>query len=235
MIEDGNAVRVVIAADHLIAREGLRLIFETDPLIELVGEACDGASVVRVVEDVQPDVVLMDIRMPGLDGLQAMEQVLNRWPDIAVIILTTYSEDSLMIRGLRAGARGYLLKDTSRAMLLHAIHSAARGQILLQSEVMTRLLAYAESSDSASRKERHRSTIDGVNLSAREQEVLRRVAQGERSKEIAGHLGITERTVKTYLSNIYTKLGVDSRASAITKAIETGVLILPEDGSFRLR
>ncbi len=229
MNKEQTGIRVVIAADRVIVREGLRLILETDPEMTLVGDAPDGASAVRLVGSVQPDVVLMDLRMPGLDGLQAIEQIHAQWPQIALVILTTYNEDGLMLRGLRAGACGYLLKDTSRETLLDAIRTAARGETLLQPEVLARLLARTSSAGQAPPLSVGCST-GAFNLTNREREVLQRVAQGERSKEIATHLGISERTVKTYLSSIYTKLEVDSRAAAVAKALESGLLSPQERG-----
>ena len=219
-----GAVRVVIADDHLIVREGLRLILETDPDVELVGDAPDGASAVRLVGEVQPDVVLMDLRMPGLDGLEAIEQIRAAWPQVAVVILTTYQEDALMLRGLQAGARGYLLKDTSRETLLDAIRTAARGETLLQPEVLSRLLARTSEARPAGGPPD--SVAGSVVLTQREQEVLEAITRGERSKEIAAHLGISERTVKTHLSSIYAKLEVDSRAAAAAKALVSGLLPL---------
>jgi NarL family two-component system response regulator YdfI len=215
-----RVIRLVVADDHLIVREGLRLILETDPRVRLVGDASDGAAAVRLVAELQPDVVLMDLRMPGLDGLEAIEQIHDRWPHVAVVILTTYNEDASLLRGLQAGARGYLLKDTSRETLLDAIHTAARGETLLQPESLARLLTRTSAPGPAA------ATPAGFGgaLSDREREVLQRVAQGERSKEIGRHLGISERTVKAYLSSIYTKLGVDSRASAVARAIGSGLL-----------
>jgi NarL family two-component system response regulator YdfI len=218
-----RVIRVAIADDHLIVREGLRLILETDPEMELVGDAPDGASAVRLAGAAQPDVLLMDLRMPGLDGLQAIAQIHAQWPQIALVILTTYNEDTLMLRGLQAGACGYLLKDTSRETLLDAIRTAARGETLLQPEVMARLLAQTRAG-----KETALSTSRGltkeVTLTEREQEVLEGITRGERSKEIALRLGITERTVKIYLTSLYTKLEVDSRAAAVAKAISKGFL-----------
>jgi NarL family two-component system response regulator YdfI len=219
-----TVIRVVIADDHFIVREGLRLILETDPDVELVGDAPDGASAVRLVGEVQPDVVLMDLRMPGLDGLQAIEQIRAAWPQVALVILTTYQEDALMLRGLQAGARGYLLKDTSRETLLDAIRTAARGETLLQPEVLSRLLARTSEARPAAGPPD--SIAGSVVLTQREQEVLEAIARGERSKEIAAHLGISERTVKTYLSSIYAKLEVDSRAAAAAKALASGLLPL---------
>jgi two-component system, NarL family, response regulator YdfI len=218
--ERERAIRVMVADDHFIVREGLRLILETDPDMELVGDAADGASAVRLAGELEPDVVLMDVRMPGLDGLQAIEQIRARWPRIALVILTTYQEDEVMLRGLQAGACGYLLKDASRETLLDAIRMAARGETLLQPDALSRLLA---------RTPDVRPAPDGraVTLTEREREVLQRVVQGERSKEIAACLGIAERTVKAYLSSIYNKLDVDSRAAAAAKALASGLLSPP--------
>jgi NarL family two-component system response regulator YdfI len=228
MNTEHKSIRVVIADDHLIVREGLRLILETDQDIELVGDASDGASAVRLVSEKQPHVVLMDLHMPGLDGLQAIEQIREQWPQIAIVILTIYNEDALMLRGLQAGACGYLLKDISRETLLDAIRIAARGETLLQPQTMARLLSHTSTPAQTSTSSAIYKSGE-INLTEREQEVLQRVALGERSKEIAAHLGITERTVKTYLSNIYMKLEVDSRASAVAKAIKNG-LLSPQEG-----
>jgi len=212
-----ESIRVLIADDHLIVREGLRLILETGEGFELAGEAADGAEAVRLAKELQPDVILMDLRMPNVDGLTAIEQLRAEQPRVAVVILTTYNEDDLMLRGLRAGARGYLLKDTDRETLLNTIRAAARGETLLKPEIMARLLSQAESS-SASKPHSH------LDLTDREREVLAAVARGERSKEIAAQMGITERTVKAHLASIYNKLGVDSRAAAIAVASLRGLL-----------
>jgi NarL family two-component system response regulator YdfI len=212
-------IRVLIADDHFIIREGLRLILETVEDIELVGEAADGAEVVRLADELQPAVVLMDLRMPGMDGLSALERLRVEQPHIAVVILTTYNEDDLLRRGLQAGARGYLLKDTSRELLLDTIRAAARGETLLKPELVARLLADRAGSVSATMRE----------LTGREGEVLAAVARGERSKEIAIHLGISERTVKAHLASIYNKLGVDSRAAAIAVAAQRGLFAAGKD------
>jgi NarL family two-component system response regulator YdfI len=196
----------------------LRLILGISKEFELVGEAGDGAMAVRLVGELKPDVVLMDLRMPGMDGLEAIERIHTEWPQIAVVILTTYNEDDLMIRGLRAGARGYLLKDTSREALLDAVRAAARGETLLQPDIMTRVLSHVESVPVRAKPR------DEIGLTEREIEVLMGVARGERNKEIAARLNIAERTVKAYLDSIYNKLGVDSRAAAVSLATQRGTL-----------
>jgi NarL family two-component system response regulator YdfI len=211
-----NTIRILVADDHLIIRQGLRLILETEPDFELIGEAADGAEAVRLCAELDPDVVLMDLRMPGMDGLTAIEHLRVEKPRIAVVILTTFNEDELMMRGLRAGAKGYLLKDTDRETLFNSIRAAARGETLLKPEILSRMLASGE---------RHQTSSEGkAVLSGRELEVLNGVAQGERSKEIALRLGISERTVKAHLASIYSKLGVDSRAAAIAIAARSGLL-----------
>ena len=210
------SIRILIADDHLIVRQGLRLILETEDGLELVGEASDGAEAIQRCAELNPDVVLMDLRMPGMDGLTAIERLHVEQPQIAIVILTTFNEDDLMLRGLRAGAKGYLLKDTDRQTLFSAIRAAARGETLFQPEVLARLLSKVG--------EKSFTSSPTFNLTEREQEVLIAVARGDRSKEIALQLKITERTVKAHLASIYNKLGVDSRAAAIAVASQHGLL-----------
>ena len=209
-------IRILVADDHLIIRQGLRLILETQAGFELVGEAADGAEAIRLCVELHPDVVLMDLRMPGMDGLSAIERLRTEQPGIAVVILTTFNEDDLMMRGLRLGAKGYLLKDTDRETLFNTIWAASRGETLLRPEIMARVLAQGKATGAP--------TSTQTDLTERELEVLRGVAQGERSKEIALRLGITERTVKAHLASIYSRLGVDSRAAAIAVAAQRGIL-----------
>jgi two-component system, NarL family, response regulator YdfI len=213
-----QAIRILVADDHLIIRQGLRLILETQDGFELVGEAADGAEAVRLCAELNPDVVLMDLRMPGMDGLTAIERLRVEQPGIAVVILTTFNEDDLMIRGLRAGAKGYLLKDTDRETLFNTIRAAVRGETLLRPEIIARVLTQAGRMDA--------QATSATDLTEREQQVLKAVAQGERSKEIAVRLGISERTVKAHLASIYNRLGVDSRAAAIAVAAQRGWLDL---------
>lgn len=215
-----DPIRVLITDDHAIVRDGLRLILETTEHIVVVGEAADGKQALRLAHEVQPDVVLMDLRMPEMGGLTAIEHLQAEHPDVAIIILTTYNEDELMLRGLQAGARGYLLKDMERVTLISTIEAAARGETLLKPEILQRVLAYQQRAAAPG----HTTPTDELILTERELEVLRAAAQGERNKEIACRLHISERTVKAHLTSIYTKLGVDSRAAAIAVAAQAGWL-----------
>jgi two-component system, NarL family, response regulator YdfI len=210
-------IRVLIADDHRIVRQGLRLILETEPDFEVAGEASDGVQAVRLCQELKPEVVLMDLRMPNMDGLTAIERLRREQPEVAVVILTTFNEDELMVRGLQAGARGYLLKDTDRSTLFETLRAAARGETLLKPEIMTRVLSRVAAPASS-------RSGESTGLTDRELEVLRSAARGERSKEIGLQLGISERTVKAHLASIYGKLGVDSRAAAIAVAAQRGLL-----------
>lgn len=213
-----NLIRVLITDDHSIVREGLTLILETTDDIEVVGEAADGAEALQMVAEHQPDVVLMDLRMPGMDGLTAIEHLQQDHPQVAIVILTTYNEDDLMLRGLQAGAKGFLLKDTLRETLLDTIQAAAKGESLLNADVMSRLLVHTQTGG------KRPSTTTDSPLTERERQTLRAVAAGETNKGIALQLGITERTVKAHLTSVYNKLGVDSRAVAIAIAAQKGWL-----------
>ena len=211
-------IKILIADDHLIIRQGLRLILETESDFEIVGEASDGAEALSLCRKLKPDVVLMDLRMPNMDGLTAIEKLRDEQPDIAIVILTTYNEDDLMIRALQSGARGYLLKDSSRENLLDTIHAAARGETLLKPEIVARMLALQSAPKPAPTPQTDSPLTD------RETEVLQALARGERNKEIAYNLGITERTVKAHLQSIYQKFNVDSRAAAVAVGAQKGLL-----------
>jgi len=225
-----KTIRVMVIDDHPIVREGLRLMLATSDDLLLVGDTADGRAALQLITEMQPDVVLLDMRMPGMDGLEVLEQIRANWRQIAVVILTTYNEDELILRGLQAGASSYLLKESSLETLFHAIRAAARGEVIMQPEIMARVLAHTTETPSSSSPSLDMSSAslpNSMELTRREQEVLAGVVRGERSKEIAKRLGITERTVRAYLTTIYTKLNVDSRASAVAVALERGLLSRP--------
>jgi NarL family two-component system response regulator YdfI len=218
MMDKEENIRVLVADDHLIIREGIRLILETEPGFEQVGDARTGEEAIRLADELHPDVILMDLRMPGMGGIQAIEYLCQKHPELPIVILTTYNEDELMRQGLRAGARGYLLKDIDRNSLFNALRAAVRGETLLKPEILSRILANPQGSQP------HASSRSGLQLTDRERAILAAIAQGERTKEIAIHLGLTERTVKYHLTSIFNKLGVDSRAAAIAVAAQQGLL-----------
>jgi NarL family two-component system response regulator YdfI len=207
-------IRVLIADDHMVVREGLQTVLEVAGDIEPVGAAADGAEAVRMAGELSPDVVLMDLRMPGMDGIEAIQHIKSHYPAVEVVILTTYDDDEYIVQGLRAGARGYLLKDTSRQALFDAIRAAARGESLLPSAVVDKVVAHLAEP---------RPTPTGE-LSEREQEVLALLAQGASNREIALRLHISERTVKAHVAGIFNKLGVNSRAEAVAVAMRQGLL-----------
>ena len=211
-------IRIMVVDDHVIVRDGIKLIMETVDHITVVAEAENGQDALDQIPDLDLDVVLMDLRMPVMDGLTAIERLLRNDSHLAIIILTTYNEDELMYKGLQLGARGYLLKDVDRQTLIRTIEAAAKGETLLQPDVLKRALRQGESKKAANNPQGH------TDLTERETEVLLRVAAGERNKEIAYGLGISERTVKAHLTHIFNKLDVDSRAGAVAVAAEHGLL-----------
>jgi NarL family two-component system response regulator YdfI len=206
--------KILIVDDHFVVREGLKLILETNEEYEVIGEAEDGSKALELVDEVNPDVILMDLNMPKVSGLEAIRELNKRQSTVPIIILTTYNEDELMMQGLSLGAKGYLLKDTTRENLFRTIESALRGETLLQPEITTRIFSSNHTP----------SFSEQSILTQRELDILKRVADGETSKAIALYLNISERTVKSYLTNIYTKLDVTSRSQAVAVAIEKGLL-----------
>jgi NarL family two-component system response regulator YdfI len=207
-------IRVLIVDDHLVVREGLHTILEVSGDIEPVGEAANGGEAVRLVGELSPDVVLMDLRMPGTDGIEAIQQIKARYPAVEIVILTTYDDDEYIVQGLRAGARGYLLKDTGRQALFKTIRAAARGESLLPSAVVDKVVAHLGPP----------RPVAAGSLSEREQEVLALLAEGASNKEVSLRLQITERTVKAHVTSIFNKLGVNSRTEAVAVALRQGLL-----------
>jgi DNA-binding NarL/FixJ family response regulator len=206
-------IRLVIADDHLIVRTGLRAMLGADPGLEVVGEATTGAQAIDLADRVRPDVVLMDLRMPEVDGVAATARIRERHPDVHVLVLTTYDTDADILKAIEAGATGYLLKDATRDELVRGVRAAATGASVLAPAVASRLL------------DRLRAPGREA-LSAREIEILEHVARGRTNKEIAAVLFISEATVKTHLLHIFAKLDVQDRTQAVTAALERGILRL---------
>ena len=208
-----NLVRLIIADDHPVVREGLRAVLDSEPDVEVVGEAADGSQVLELVDSLVPDLVLMDLQMPDLDGVAATRRIRRDHDGVEVLILTTYDTDADITRAVAAGATGYLLKDASRAELMQAIRLAAQGESVLSPKVASRVLG------------RMRAPAEEA-LSTREVEVLLEVADGMSNKEVGRVLHISEATVKTHLLHIFAKLGVDDRTAAVTAALERGIIRL---------
>ncbi len=209
---------VLIVDDHLVVREGLKLILETNNKFHVIGEAENGIKALEIIQEKKPDVILMDLNMPVLNGLDTIKKLNEQKNRIPILILTTYNEDEWMIKGLELGAKGYLLKDTSRENLFRSIETAVRGETLLQPEILERVL---RAKTELAEKERQGSLDSNVtNLTERELFILKAVAKGYRNKDVAFDLGISERTVKAHLTNIFNKMGVNSRTEAVAVALE---------------
>ncbi|HEY2240213.1 MAG TPA: response regulator transcription factor [Streptosporangiaceae bacterium] len=207
-------IRVVLADDHPVVREGLRGMLAAEPGIEVVADAASGAEAVTVAARFQPDVVLMDLRMPHGDGVEATAKIVGGHPGIRVVVLTTYETDADIVRAVEAGAVGYLLKDASISELGSAVRAAARGETVLAPSVARRLVSHVR---------QPRRDL----LSSRETEVLALVARGLTNAEIGLRLSIAETTVKTHLLRLFGKLGVNDRTAAVTSAIALGVIPSP--------
>jgi DNA-binding NarL/FixJ family response regulator len=204
-------ITLLIVDDHPVVRDGLAGMFAPDAGFEVLGEATDGAEAVRLALALNPSVILMDLRMPGMDGVAAITELARRGVPARVLVLTTYDTDSHVLPAIEAGATGYLLKDAPRDELLRAVRAAAQGQAALSPSVATRLMS--------------RVRAPGAEpLSQRELEVLSLVAAGTTNREAAARLFISEATVKTHLLHIYAKLGVGDRAAAVAEAFHRGLL-----------
>jgi NarL family two-component system response regulator LiaR len=210
------AIKVFITDDHRVVRQGLRMVLDLDPELEVVGEAENGEEALRLAMRLEPDVVLMDLVMPVMDGVQATRAIRRRLPDTQVVALTSVLEDVSVTGAVRAGAIGYLLKNTGGDELCRAIKAAAAGQVQLAPEAAARLMREVSAPENPEA------------LTERETDVLKLVARGMANKQIARNLFIGEKTVKTHVSNILLKLGVNSRTQAALHAARTG-LVSPED------
>ncbi|ALG08831.1 response regulator [Kibdelosporangium phytohabitans] len=208
--------RVVVVDDQTVVREGLVLLLQLLPDIEVVGSAASGEEALRLVATEKPDVVLMDLRMPKMDGVEATKRVRADHPGTQVVVLTTYSDDESVFAALRAGARGYLTKDARAGEIAEAIAAVRRGEAQFDPAIQRRLAEQV-----TSRPASGDSLPDG--LTPREADVLRLIAEGRSNAEIAGHLVITEATVKTHINNLFAKIGVRDRAQAVTYAFRRGL------------
>lgn len=206
-----NPIRLLIVDDHPVVRDGLRGMFSGDPNCEVVGEAADGAQALDLTERLYPDVILMDLHMPGMDGVTAIRELAKRKSPPRILVLTTYDQDSYVLPAIEAGATGYLLKDAPRDELMRAVRAVAEGKTVLSSSVAGKLVSQVRSPQREG-------------LSQREMEILRLVALGTTNREIARKLFISEATVKTHLLHIYEKLGVPDRAAAVSTAYQRGLL-----------
>ncbi len=213
-----ESIRIVIADDHPIVREGLAMVLNQEQDLAVVGQAENGLQAVAKVEELSPDVVLMDLQMPEMDGVEAIHKIKASFPDIGIIILTTFDTDEHIFNGIEAGARGYLLKDSPPADVLSAIRAVHRGESLIEPRVASRLLErFSQLS---------RSSVPEEVLSPRETEVLHLIAKGTGNRRIADELFIGESTVKTHIIHIFNKLGVKGRAEAVAEGAKRGIIQL---------
>lgn len=216
-------IRVLLTDDHAVVRQGTRQLLERESDIEVVGEAADGAEAVRMVELLNPDVVVMDVRMPGMGGGEATKLIKQKFPHVEVLVMTGYEDDDFVFKLLEAGASGYLLKTAPIKALVKAIHEVAAGQSSLDPAIARKVLRqFSEGTPRRKQEEFYEALTD------REQEVLRLLAEGKTNKEIAEVLIISDRTVQTHLSNIFSKMGVSTRTEAVLEAIRRKWLTLDQ-------
>lgn len=212
----GDPLRILIVDDHPAFRAGLRALLSTDPRLAIVGEASTGAGSITAVASTSPDVILMDVSMPGIDGVEATRHIIDAAPSVAIIVLTMHDDDGTVFAALRAGARGYLLKGAPRAELLRAIHAVAAGEALFGPAIARRMVAYFGRPMPA-------SAPPFPDLTGREREILDLVAAGRSNPEIADALGVAPKTVRNHVSNVFTKLQVRDRSEAIVRARDAGM------------
>jgi NarL family two-component system response regulator LiaR len=215
--------RIVLADDHPLLRQALKDILQKENSFEIIGEAADGEEAVRLAAELTPDVVIMDISMPNLDGLQATQQIKGKYPNVAVLVLTVHTDDECILEILKAGAAGYLIKSAFGDEVIHAVRAVASGDMVLSAPIGERLLKQA-----ARFPTRPVLLEAGEKLSARELEVLKMTARGLSNKDVASKLDIKERTVKGHLADIFSKLRVASRTEAVIAGLQAGFLSLDD-------
>jgi len=210
-------IRILIADDHPFYREGVRTMLRATPDIEIIGEAANGEDTVAQAERLQPDVILMDLKMPGMGGIEATRRILHTSPHIGVLVLTMFEADETVFAAMRAGARGYLLKDADQDELIRAIQAVSRGEAIFSPAIAQRLVHYFAA------LRRTAADLTFPELTDREREILHLIAQGHSNTEIADQLLVSLKTVRNHVSNIYSKLQVADRAQAIVRARAAGL------------
>lgn len=225
-MSEEQVIRVLVADDHPVVREGLSAIVDAEDDIVVIGEAWDGNQAVRLAHQLHPDVVLMDLKMPNMDGVEAIERIRAEVPGTYVLILTTYADDDSIVAGIRAGARGYLLKDAPPDELVRAIRVVARGESLLEPMVAAKVLDKLSALMTEGERDATGVAANTSSLTSREKEILALLASGARNKDIADVLFISERTVKVHVTNLMQKLDANTRTEAVAKAIKRGLISL---------
>ncbi len=216
-----NKKKIVIAEDHTILRDGLRALISSQNNLEVIGEAGDGREAVRIVDNLEPDLLLIDLSMPKMNGIEAIKEIKNQHPDIKIIILTVHKSDEYIFASLKAGANGYMLKDASQNELLQAIQYVLNGKSFISPSISDRVIdAYLN----AAPKDTTFSVLD--NLTSREREILKLIAEGYTNKQIADHLCISLKTVEKHRANLMNKLDLKNTAALTTFAIENGLVVL---------
>jgi DNA-binding NarL/FixJ family response regulator len=212
-----DPLRILIADDHPLFRKGMRTLLNATEDLEVVGEAATGQEVVEQAATLQPDVILMDLQMPGITGLEATRQILHTSPHIRILVITLFEDDASVFESLRAGARGYVLKDSREEEMLRAIRSVGSGEAIFSAAIASRLIDFFAT---------QRQTVPKAlfpALTEREREILQRLSRGESNQDIARHLGLSVKTVNNYVSNIFSKLQVTDRTQAIIRARDAGL------------
>jgi DNA-binding NarL/FixJ family response regulator len=211
-------IKVLIADDHKMFRQGLRMLFEMEPDIKIVGEARDGIEAEQLAEALQPDVILMDINMPGLDGMEATRRILKTRPDAAIIILTMFREDEHVFQAIRAGAHGYVLKDADSNEVMKAVRAVAAGESVLDTAMTAKVFNQFKVMSEMTEK------TNAEGLTDRELEILSLIAQGSSNREIGDRLFLSEKTIKNYVTSIFQKLQTNDRTQAAVYAIQHGLI-----------
>lgn len=228
-----NKIRVLIADDHRVVREGLGAILKTKNDIDVVGEATNGVEAVQAAKSLKPDVILMDISMPQMDGVEATRLIKRERPQIGIVALTMHDDDPTIFDLIRAGVNGYLLKDSDSVDIVKAIRSIYKGESMIHPYIAKKILRELSLKEEKEERKKEEKTAAPHRLSVREIDVLRRVATGKTNKEIAGDLMLSEKTIKNHVRNIFHKMQVFDRTEAAIKGIREGIIHLDQTASCR--